>query len=119
MVSSTYRIDPYVSRKRRERENRGNSVVALIHTKSEFSEMATLYNVPERVQPKHYRSYFSTLNDQLEAIKGSRTVYVGNINFTTPEERIYDFFSRCGPVKQVIMGVNRFTLKPCGFCFVM
>ena len=66
--------------------------------------MATLYNVPERVQPKHYRSYFSTLNDQLEAIKGSSTVYVGNINFTTPEERIYDCFS-----------VNRFT--PMITCF--
>ena len=81
--------------------------------------MATLYNVPERTVPKHYRSYFSTLNDQLEAIKEASTVYVGNISFDTPEERIYSFFSRCGPVKQVIMGVNKYTHKPCGFCFVM
>lgn len=81
--------------------------------------MATLYNVPVRKEPKFYRDYFSSLEDQLDALKESSTVYVGNLDFTTTEERIFTTFSSCGPVDRIIMGINRYTLAPCGFCFVM
>ena len=80
--------------------------------------MATLYGVPERPQPKHYREFFSTFEAQKQALSTSATVYVGNLAFTTPEDRIFDLFSRCGPIKRVIMGVNRLDKTPCGFCFV-
>lgn len=30
-----------------------------------------------------------------------------------------EFFSRCGEVKNLIMGLNKKERKPCGFCFVM
>ena len=81
--------------------------------------MATLYNVPVRKEPKFYRDYFSSLEDQLDALRESSTVYVGNLDFTTTEERIFTTFSSCGPVDRIIMGINRYTLAPCGFCFVM
>lgn len=82
-------------------------------------KMASLYNVPPREEHKFYRDYWTTFEDQLNALKESSTVYVGNLDFNTPEERIYDFFSRCGSVQRVIMGINRLDLKPCGFCFVV
>lgn len=81
--------------------------------------MASLYGIPERPTPKHYRSYFSSFQDQLDALKDSTTVYVGNLAFTTPEDRIQDLFRRCGVVQRVVMGLNRFDLTQCGFCFVM
>lgn len=81
--------------------------------------MATLYEVPKRPEPKFYRSYFSSLEAQKQALVGSTTVYVGNLDFTTPEDRVYDLFSRCGPIDRVIMGLNRFDRTQCGFCFVM
>mmetsp|Transcript_36437 Transcript_36437/g.104940 ORF Transcript_36437/g.104940 Transcript_36437/m.104940 type:complete len:325 (-) Transcript_36437:9-983(-) len=54
----------------------------------------------------------------LEAIKVSRTLYVGNLSFFTTEEQIHELFSRCGEVKRVVMGLNRYKKSPCGFCFV-
>ncbi|KAK8796413.1 hypothetical protein WA588_000548 [Blastocystis sp. NMH] len=81
--------------------------------------MASLYGIPERPTPKHYRSYFSSFQDQLDALKDSTTVYVGNLAFTTPEDRIQDLFRRCGVVQRVVMGLNRFDLTQCGFCFVI
>lgn len=36
----------------------------------------------------------------------------------TREEQIYQLFSRAGVVKRVIMGLNKMTMTPCGFCFV-
>ena len=51
-------------------------------------------------------------------MKVSRTLYVGNISFFTREEQIYEFFSKAGPLKRVIMGLDRKRLQPCGFCFV-
>lgn len=48
----------------------------------------------------------------------STCVYVGNLKFLTREEQIYQLFSRAGVVKRVIMGLNKLTMTPCGFCFV-
>ena len=31
---------------------------------------------------------------------------------------MYELFSRCGEVKRVIMGLDRYQKTPCGFCFV-
>lgn len=54
----------------------------------------------------------------IEAVKVSRTLYVGNLSFFTTEEQIHELFSKCGEVKRVVMGLNRFKKSPCGFCFV-
>jgi nuclear cap-binding protein subunit 2 len=48
----------------------------------------------------------------------SRTLYVGNLAFTTREEQIHELFSRAGRVRRIIMGLNAQTRTPCGFCFV-
>lgn len=48
----------------------------------------------------------------------SRTLYVGNLSFSTREEQVHALFSRVGPVRRVIMGLNSTTRTPCGFCFV-
>ena len=34
------------------------------------------------------------------------------------EEQVYELFSRCGDVKRVVMGLDKFRKTPCGFCFV-
>eukprot|EP01116_Phalansterium_solitarium_P002312 TRINITY_DN12260_c0_g1_i1.p1 TRINITY_DN12260_c0_g1~~TRINITY_DN12260_c0_g1_i1.p1 ORF type:complete len:250 (+),score=59.41 TRINITY_DN12260_c0_g1_i1:38-751(+) len=55
-------------------------------------------------------------NDRLMAT--TSTLYVGNLSFYTTEEQIYELFSKCGEIKRIIMGLNRETKTPCGFCFV-
>ena len=55
---------------------------------------------------------------EIEKIKSSATLYIGNLSFYTLETRIYLFFSQVGTVKKVIMGLNKNTKNPCGFCFV-
>ncbi|ODQ64209.1 RNA-binding domain-containing protein [Nadsonia fulvescens var. elongata DSM 6958] len=56
--------------------------------------------------------------DELTATLTSSTLYVGNLSFYTTEEQIYDLFSKIGPIKTIIMGLDRFSKTPCGFCFV-
>jgi nuclear cap-binding protein subunit 2 len=51
---------------------------------------------------------------QMEA---STTLYVGNLAFFTTEEQIYQLFSKCGEVKRIIMGLDKYQKTPCGFCF--
>lgn len=50
------------------------------------------------------------------------TLYVGNLSFYTTEEQIYELFSQCSVpgfgIKRVIMGLDRNSKTPCGFCFV-
>ncbi|KAK9476770.1 RNA-binding domain-containing protein [Lipomyces japonicus] len=48
----------------------------------------------------------------------SATLYVGNLSFYTTEEQITELFSKCGEVKKIVMGLDRFNKTPCGFCFV-
>jgi len=54
----------------------------------------------------------------LAALKVSRTLYVGNLSFYTTEEQIIELFSKCGEVRKVVMGLNKFKKSPCGFCFI-
>lgn len=49
----------------------------------------------------------------------SCTIYVGNLSFYTSEEQIYELFSKCGQIKRIVMGLDRFKFTPCGFCFVI
>lgn len=43
---------------------------------------------------------------------------MGNLSFYTTEEQIHELFSKCGELKRLIMGLDRFQKTPCGFCFV-
>jgi len=42
----------------------------------------------------------------------------GNLSFYTTEEQLYEFFSKTGEVRRVVMGLDRFSKTPCGFCFI-
>ena len=81
--------------------------------------MAELYHKDETPQRVYWdRRYYMSFEDQLEALKGATTLYVGNLSFYTTEMQIHETFSRIGPIKRIIMGLNRETKAPCGFCFV-
>lgn len=45
-------------------------------------------------------------------------MYVGNLSFYSTEEQIHELFSRCGDVRRIIMGLDKYKKTPCGFCFV-
>lgn len=57
-------------------------------------------------------------NEQEKLLKTSSTLYIGNLSFYTTEEQIYELFSRCGDIRRVIMGLDKYKKTPCGFCFV-
>ncbi|KAF7594529.1 nuclear cap binding complex subunit [Aspergillus hancockii] len=51
-------------------------------------------------------------------LKDATTLYVGNLSFYTTEEQIHELFAKCGEIKRLVMGLDRYTKTPCGFCFV-
>ncbi|KAL8763818.1 MAG: hypothetical protein Q9194_007246 [Teloschistes cf. exilis] len=63
-----------------------------------------------------------------DPLKDATTLYVGNLNeayeawhcrsFYTTEEQIHELFAKCGEIKRLVMGLDRFNKTPCGFCFV-
>jgi len=77
-------------------------------------------------QPSNYKDSQSRFDRQRQndLLSKSTTLYVGNLSFYTTEEQIYELFSKCatpedgGGVKRIIMGLDRNTRTPCGFCFV-
>jgi nuclear cap-binding protein subunit 2 len=81
--------------------------------------MSELYHTEEDQQFICWdRANYATFEDQLTAVKNSKTLYIGNLSFFTKESQIYEHFSLAGPVKRVIMGLNNLLKTPCGFCFV-
>ncbi|KAI0748188.1 RNA-binding domain-containing protein [Daedaleopsis nitida] len=77
-------------------------------------------------QPSNYKDSQSRVDRQTQynLLKKSTTLYVGNLSFYTTEEQIYELFNKCttpeegGGIKRIIMGLDRNTRTPCGFCFV-
>lgn len=76
------------------------------------------------------RSHYSSPAEQMKALEQSSTVYVGNLSFTIKSHHVHHHFttllsssssngaSSFAIVKRVILGIDRFQKKPCGFCFV-
>ncbi|KAF7322869.1 Nuclear cap-binding protein subunit 2 [Mycena chlorophos] len=77
-------------------------------------------------QPSNYKDSQARLDrrKQNDLLAKSTTLYIGNLSFYTTEEQIYELFSKCtspedgGGIKRIIMGLDRNTRTPCGFCFV-
>ncbi|KAM5532034.1 hypothetical protein V8D89_014285 [Ganoderma adspersum] len=77
-------------------------------------------------QPSNYKDSQSRVDrsTQNDLLSKTSTLYVGNLSFYTTEEQIYELFSKCttsedgGGIKRIIMGLDRNTRTPCGFCFV-
>lgn len=63
------------------------------------------------------RRFNGTEEQFREALATSTTLYVGNLSFYTREEQIYDVFSKVGDIKRIIMGLDKHSRTPCGFCF--
>ncbi|GFP59421.1 nuclear cap-binding protein subunit 2 [Trichoderma asperellum] len=54
----------------------------------------------------------------VDPLANATTLYVGNLSFYTTEEQVHELFSKCGEIKRLVMGLDRFNKTPCGFCFV-
>ena len=90
-------------------------------TKLTLGTMASLIALSEmnNVKPQYYDKTSGLTREQyLKLIETTTTVYLGNLHPKTTESTIYSVFSDCGPINRVIMGVNRNTKEPCGFCFI-
>lgn len=66
----------------------------------------------------HLLFYKGTRAEQDRLLRVTSTLYVGNLSFYTTEEQLYELFSRCGDIRRVIMGLDKYKKTPCGFCFV-
>jgi nuclear cap-binding protein subunit 2 len=64
------------------------------------------------------RSHYDSPESQMLALTKSSSLYVGNLSFTCRTIHVRTHFEQLGPVKDVIMGLDRNKKTPCGFCFV-
>jgi nuclear cap-binding protein subunit 2 len=62
------------------------------------------------VELSSYRDqhFKGTRYEQEKLLKLTTTLYVGNLAFFTGEEQIYELFSRCGGVRRIVMGLDKF-----------
>ncbi|PKI45821.1 hypothetical protein CRG98_033828 [Punica granatum] len=81
--------------------------------------MASLFKDPNKLSAYRDRRFPGTQEEFEQALLSSMTVYVGNMSFYTTEEQVYELFSRAGEIKKIIMGLDKNTKTPCGFCFVL
>ncbi|EEA25997.1 hypothetical protein EYB25_003259 [Talaromyces marneffei] len=92
--------------------------------------MSRHYNTVERLdrpsayyQSKSKRRRYNDRDDDKhedpnDSLRNATTLYVGNLSFYTTEEQIHELFAKCGEIKRLVMGLDRFQKTPCGFCFV-
>ncbi|KAI0493137.1 hypothetical protein KFK09_027413 [Dendrobium nobile] len=80
--------------------------------------MASLFKDPNKLSAYRDRRFQGTQEEYEHALQTSITVYIGNLSFYTTEEQVYELFSRAGEIKKIIMGLDKNSKTPCGFCFV-
>lgn len=64
------------------------------------------------------KMYDGTSDQYFKDLSVTTTLYIGNLSFYTSEEQIYAYFSKVGPIKKFVMGLDRAVKTPCGFCFI-
>ncbi|XP_061949863.1 nuclear cap-binding protein subunit 2-like isoform X1 [Populus nigra] len=99
----------------------------LKYFKSQFSRlqfyrtetMASLFKDLTKLSAYRDRRFPGNQEEFEHALQTSTTVYIGNMSFYTTEEQVYELFSRAGEIKKIIMGLDKNSKTPCGFCFVL
>ncbi|KAL3513500.1 hypothetical protein ACH5RR_026217 [Cinchona calisaya] len=81
--------------------------------------MASLFKDLSKLSQYRDRRFPGTQEEFEEALLKSTTVYIGNMSFYSTEEQVYELFSRAGEIKRIVMGLDKNSKTPCGFCFVM
>ncbi|KAI4333926.1 hypothetical protein L6164_018676 [Bauhinia variegata] len=81
--------------------------------------MASLFKDPAKLSAYRDRRFPGSQEEFEHALQTSATAYVGNMSFYTTEEQVYELFSRAGEIKKIIMGLDKNSKTPCGFCFVV
>ncbi|OIW21000.1 hypothetical protein TanjilG_27345 [Lupinus angustifolius] len=81
--------------------------------------MASLFKDLSKLSAYRDRRFPGNQEEFEYALLTSTTVYVGNMSFYTTEEQVYELFSRAGEIKKIIMGLDKNTKTPCGFCFIL
>ncbi|KAK8519134.1 hypothetical protein V6N13_017622 [Hibiscus sabdariffa] len=81
--------------------------------------MASLFKDLAKLSAYRDRRFNGTQEEFEQALLNSITVYIGNMSFYTTEEQVYELFSRAGEIKKIIMGLDKNSKTPCGFCFVL
>nr|XP_009787371.1 PREDICTED: nuclear cap-binding protein subunit 2-like [Nicotiana sylvestris] len=85
----------------------------------EQNGVASLFKDLAKISAYRDRSFPGTQEEFEDALLKSTTVYVGNMSFYTTEEQVYELFSRAGEIKKIVMGLDKNSKTPCGFCFVI
>ena len=80
--------------------------------------MARLFLDQEPLTQYKDRQFRGSMEEYLECLRTSTTLYIGNVSFYTTEEQIWELFVKAGPVRAIIMGLDKNLKTPCGFCFV-
>ncbi|XP_050381845.1 nuclear cap-binding protein subunit 2 [Argentina anserina] len=81
--------------------------------------MASLFKDQAKLSQYRDRRFPGSQEEFEQALLASTTVYIGNMSFYTTEEQVYELFARAGEIKKIIMGLDKNTKTPCGFCFVL
>ncbi|KAL9377460.1 hypothetical protein Peur_028795 [Populus x canadensis] len=81
--------------------------------------MASLFKDLTKLSAYRDRRFPGNQEEFEHALQTSTTVYIGNMSFYTTEEQVYELFSRAGEIKKIIMGLDKNSKTPCGFCFVL
>uniref|UniRef100_A0A2S2P4I8 Nuclear cap-binding protein subunit 2 n=1 Tax=Schizaphis graminum TaxID=13262 RepID=A0A2S2P4I8_SCHGA len=93
---------------------------------SENNESRTKFYVPPAKRnlnntglSKYFDCKFKgTRTEYSKKLEESTTVYVGHLNLLSTEEDVRRLFSEAGKIKTIIMGLDKNTLGPGGFCFI-
>eukprot|EP01084_Bolivina_argentea_P011521 21531_1 len=80
--------------------------------------MASLFNNAPPPKVYYDRKTYSSFQAYLADLEGTRTLYVGNLAFSTTETQVRELFYSVGHIESVIMGLDRLKRTKCGFCFV-
>ena len=76
--------------------------------------MARLFLDREPLTQYKDRRFNGTLDEYLDRLRASTTLYVGNVSFYTTENQMHALFRSVGVVRAIVVGLDSARRTPCG-----
>jgi len=94
-------------------------------TKPDIATLPVAITAPELLfanatEKKLYwdRCHYDSPDSQILALAKSKTLYIGNLAFSTTSQHLLSLFSSAGHIERIVLGLDRYKKSPCGFAFV-
>jgi len=107
-----------MKRKVQEMEEEAAKIEALQYSVERSMKSPALGGISEALQHNGMAGMMSGMGGSMGPVADSKSIYVGNVDYSTTAEELMEFFQSCGTVNRITIPCNKWSGHPKGYAYI-